>query len=135
LRIVVDTNVLISGAFFGGPPLQILMSCVEGRFQLVLSPEILMEYREVGEAFSRKRADSDFDDFLGILVAQALIVDAPSLKRPMSRDPHDDKFIACALAVDAEVIVSGDRDLLSISERLAVPVMRPKDFADRYLRS
>jgi len=111
------------------------MSCVQGEFQLALSPEILTEYREVGEAFSRKRSNPDFDEFLGILVTQALILDAPELERPISRDPHDDKFIACALAVGADLIVSGDRDLISISERLAIPVMRPKEFVDRYLSS
>ena len=57
MRIVIDTNVLISGAFFAGWPLRILMSCVQGEFQLALSPEILTEYREVGEAFSRKRSN------------------------------------------------------------------------------
>ena len=53
---VLDTNVLISGAFYAGPPFQILQSCIEGEFQLVLSPEILVEYRRVGEKFSRKRS-------------------------------------------------------------------------------
>lgn len=56
MRIVVDTNVLISGAFYSGPPLQILQACMEGKFQLSLSPQILIEYRRVGLAFSQKRS-------------------------------------------------------------------------------
>lgn len=130
---VLDTNVLISGGFYTGPPLKILMSCIEGEFQLALSPEILMEYRRVGEEFSRKRPDADFEKLLSLLVAQALIVDAPDLNQPLCRDPHDDKFIACALAACADVIVSGDKDLLSISGRISVPVMKPREFVEQYI--
>jgi len=133
LRVVLDTNVLISGAFYAGPPLQILQSCIKGEFQLVLSPEILVEYRRAGEEFSRKSSNPDFERLLGLLVAQALIVEAPDLDQPVCRDPDDDKFVACALAVGADVIVSGDKDLLNISGKLTIPVMRPKEFVDRYL--
>ena len=133
MRVVVDTNVLISGAFFSGPPLQILQACLEGEFQLVLSPQILVEYRRVGQEFSQMHPNSDFERLLGLLVTQALIVDVPDLARPVCRDPHDDKFIACALAVGADVIVSGDKDLLAISEQLMIPVMRPREFVDRYI--
>jgi len=135
LRIVVDTNVLVSGAFFGGGPFRILMACIEGTFQLVLSPDILREYRRAGRVFSGRRANSAFDKFLGHLVAQALIVDAPGLNKPISRDPHDDKFIACAVAGGVDVIVSGDKDLLDIPSRLVPPVMKPRAFIDRYMGS
>jgi putative PIN family toxin of toxin-antitoxin system len=133
LRVVVDTNVLISGAFYSGPPLQILQVCLEGEFQLVLSPQILVEYRRVGQEFSQMHTSSDFERLLGLLVTQALIVDVPDLARPVCCDPHDDKFIACALAAGADVIVSGDKDLLAVSEQLIIPVMRPREFVDRYI--
>jgi putative PIN family toxin of toxin-antitoxin system len=135
LRIVIDTNVLISAAFFAGQPLRILMSCIAGRFQLALSPDILMEYTQVGDAFTRKRANPDFENFLATVLAHAVIADPPALHPPICRDPHDDKFLVCALATGAEVIATGDRDLLSLSGRLPVRIMRPKEFVDRYLRS
>ncbi|MCK4303411.1 MAG: putative toxin-antitoxin system toxin component, PIN family [Candidatus Eisenbacteria sp.] len=133
MRVVLDTNVLISGAFYSGPPLQILQACMGGEFQLALSPQILLEYRRVGQEFSQKRSSTDFERLLGLLVAQALIVEVPDLARPVSRDRQDDKFIACALAVGGEVIVSGDKDLLTISEQLITPVLRPREFVDRYI--
>lgn len=133
MRVVLDTNVLISGAFFSGPPLQILRSCLEDEYQLALSPEILTEYRRVGEEFSRTRPNPDFEKLLALLLARALIVEVPDLDLPVCRDPQDDKFIACALAVGADVIVSGDRDLLAASGRLSIPVVRPREFVDRYL--
>ena len=133
MRVVLDTNVLISGAFYSGPPKRILQALIEGKFQTALSPEILSEYRRVGERFSLEHPNPDFEKMLSLLVTQALIVDAPELEKPLCRDPHDDKFIACALAVNAEVIVSGDNDLLSLSDRLTITVMSPKEFEDEYI--
>ena len=131
---VVDTNVLISGAFYAGPALTILESFIEGEFQLTLSPEILAEYRRVGNEFSRTRSNTDFERLLSLLLAQALIVEAPVLDQPICRDPHDDKFIACALAVGAGVIVSGDKDLLSISGTFNILVITPREFVRSHIR-
>jgi len=100
---------------------------------MVLSPEILTEYRRVGESFSTKHPNPVFEEMLRLLINQALIVDAPDLQKQLCRDPDDDKFIACALAVGAEVIVSGDNDILSLSDRLSITVMSPRDFVDKYL--
>ncbi|MCD4653294.1 PIN domain-containing protein, partial [bacterium] len=55
IRIVVDTNVLISGAFFSGAPSQIIDACVNGQFTLVLSPDIIDENQRVGEIFTKKQ--------------------------------------------------------------------------------
>ena len=133
MRVVLDTNVFISGSFYSGPPKRILQSMLEGKFQMVLSPEILTEYRRVGESFSTKHPNPVFEEMLRLLINQALIVDAPDLQKQLCRDPDDDKFIACALAVGAEVIVSGDNDILSLSDRLSITVMSPRDFVDKYL--
>jgi predicted nucleic acid-binding protein len=51
VRIVLDTNVFISGIFFSGPPHRILQGWRNGRVQLVLTPDILEEYRRVAEVF------------------------------------------------------------------------------------
>jgi len=49
VKIIVDTNVFISGVFFSGPPYQILKAWCDGKIQLVISQEILEEYHRVGE--------------------------------------------------------------------------------------
>ena len=130
---VLDTNVLISGAFYSGTPFRILEAFIEGELQLVLSPEIILEYKRVGEEFTRKHSNPDFESLLGLLVAQALIVEAPGLDQAVCRDPHDENFISCALAAGADVIVSGDKDLLSISGKFLIPVMKPKEFVEKYI--
>jgi putative PIN family toxin of toxin-antitoxin system len=134
VRVVVDTNVLISGAFFTGPSLRILDACVHGKCQLLLSPEILNEYIRVGEEFTRKRPNVDFARFLDLLISAAVLVQAPELGERVSDDPDDDKFIECALAGNAKVITSGDKHLLSVSGYAGVTVMRPRSFVDRFLK-
>ncbi len=49
LKVVMDTNVFVSGVFFSGPPYRILNAWQSGEFELVISREILDEYRRVGE--------------------------------------------------------------------------------------
>lgn len=58
MRIIVDTNVLLSGDFFGGVPGRILDAWANGPFELVLSPAILAEYRRVGHLFPGKHPSS-----------------------------------------------------------------------------
>jgi putative PIN family toxin of toxin-antitoxin system len=133
VRLVVDTNVLISGAFFPGPSSRILDACLHGRCQLVLSPPIFDEYVRVGEEFTKKRPNVDFARLLELLVGTSELVQARELPQPVCDDPDDDKFIECALAGGAKIITSGDKHLLSVSGYSGITVMRPRNFVDRYL--
>ena len=97
MKVVLDTNVLISGIFFGGPPNKILQGWRDGRFMLVLSPEIFEEYQRVAEVLGRKYSSVDLTEFLELIVVEAEMVQPEPLKEAVSADPDDDKFIACAL--------------------------------------
>jgi len=133
VRIVIDTNVLISGAFYPGPSSRILDACIRGEFQIVVSPDIIDEYTRVGEEFTRKRPNVPFAQFRDILISTALFVQTPPLPKPVCEDPDDDKFIACALAGDAKVITSGDKHLLAVSGYAGIEILRPRRFTDEYL--
>lgn len=133
MRIVVDTNVLISGAFFSGGPSDILDACVRGEFKLVLSTEIIEEYQRVGEIFTSKRPNVEFERFLGVLIAKAIFVEPNRLDQGICRDPDDVKFIECALASDAKYLVSGDKDLLSIGSYSGISICTPREFIDEFL--
>jgi len=134
VRLVVDTNVLVSGAFYRGPSSRILEACVRGKCQLVLSPDIIDEYVRVGEEFSRKRPNVPFARFLDLLISAALLVEAPPLPEQVCEDPDDDKFIACALAGGAKIITSGDKHLLTLSGHADIAILRPRRFEDEYLK-
>jgi predicted nucleic acid-binding protein len=62
------------------------------------------------------------------------MVDAPgALPEPVCSDPDDDKFLACAVAAGAPVVVSGDAALLKVSGWNGIDVLKPRTFVDRYL--
>ena len=134
MRIILDTNVLISGIFFSGPPFQILEAWRDGRFQLVISDEILAEYRRVSEILAAQFPAVDLAPILGLVAREADIIQAPKLSERVCHDPDDDKFLACALAGNTGVIVSGDQHLIQVSGYRGIEVFRPRDFIDHFLR-
>ncbi len=134
MKVVIDANVLVSGAFFSGPPHEILLACTTGNLQLVISLDILKEYYRVGLKFLRTESDVDFENLLGMLLRTAVILDTACLKHPVCRDPDDDKFIACALGGSADVIISGDKDLLAVANTIKVPIVTPRDFLNRFMK-
>lgn len=133
MRIVLDTNVFVSGVFFGGVPGRILDAWRDARVRLVLSADILEEYQRVGQVLGAEYSGVDLEPFLALLTVQAEIVEAPDLPEPVSSDPDDDKFLACAIAAGVAVVVSGDKDLLDQSGWRSVRVLRPRQFADEFL--
>jgi len=133
MRVVIDTNVLISGVFFGGPPAKILKAWHGGELQLVVSPEILEEYYEVCERISVRYPDIDIARILLLIAHNSQVLDAPPLAEQVSRDADDDKFLACAIASGTQIIISGDNDLLTVSDYESVQVVTPIDFVDRHI--
>lgn len=134
MRIVLDTNVFISGIFFTGPPYQILKAWRDGRFQLLVSPSILDEYQRIGAELALQFRDVDLKPFLDLLTVQAEIVLAPTLPPVIRDDPSDDKFLEAAVAGNASYIISGDKHLLKLSELQGIQILKPRDFAQRYLK-
>ena len=133
MKVVLDTNVFVSGVFFGGPPGRILEAWRDGEFEVVVSRQIIEEYVRVGEELSAQFPGVDLGPALDLAAASASLVVSRPLAKAVSRDPDDDKFFACAVAATAEYIVSGDRDLLEVSRYEGVAVLRPRDFVDDLL--
>lgn len=134
MRIVLDTNVFISGIFFTGPPYQILKAWRDGRVQLLVSPSILDEYRRIGAELALQFRNVDLRAFLDLLTVQAEIVLAPTLPPVIRDDPSDDKFLEAAVAGNASYIISGDKHLLTLSEFQGIQILKPRDFVQRRLK-
>ncbi len=130
MRVVLDTNVFVSGIFFGGPPGDVLSAWRDGVIEIVVSREIVTEYVRVGERLSARFPGVDLNPALELLSATVTLVVAPPLPEPACRDADDDKFLACAVAAEVRYVVSGDRDLLAVSPYRGVTVTRPRDFLD-----
>jgi uncharacterized protein len=133
VKVILDTNVFVSGVFFSGPPYQILKAWQEAKIELVISPEILDEYRRVGNILAEDHPGVDLMPMLEFVIKNATIFSAPPLPEAVCTDPDDDKFFACALASGSKVIVSGDKHLLEAPGYGGIEVLKPRDFVNKYL--
>ncbi len=133
MRVVLDTNVLISGIFFTGPPYRILQSWKRGKLSLLISEPILIEYFRVSSFLSAQYPDVNLDPILSLLVAKAKLIQATELPTPICSDPDDDKFIACAVSGKSKFMISGDKELLKVSGYRGIQILSPRAFLDHYL--
>lgn len=133
IRIALDTNVLMSGIFWSGPPYQILKSWQKQKIKLVISPDILEEYRRVGDILFKKYPTIDIKPIIDLIVINSELCETKKLNYPISKDPDDDKFIAVCLATNCKIIVSGDKDLLEVVRYNDIVILKPNDFVNKYL--
>ena len=133
MRVILDTNVLVSGIFFSGPPFQILNAWRDKKLQMVISTDILAEYQRVAVILGEKYPQVDLQPILDLLTVNSNIVDAPPLAESVSADSDDEMFIACALASNTKFIVSGDKHLLDIDGYQDIQVLKPRPFVDTCL--
>ncbi len=132
MKIVIDTNVLISGVFFGGFPRKILSSIVDRMFTACATVEIIDEYKEiVQEMIDRKHGHMNTDILAPLIRTLEIIEPVSDVK--ISRDPDDDKFINCAKDAHALYIVSGDKDLLVLRQFENIQIITAKEFCEKYL--
>lgn len=131
-KVVIDTNVFIS-SFFGGIPRQIINQWKEGNIILCLTQETIEEYLEVlnrlglkDENEMRKLTKLFTEGYNSIFSAKTPTVYI------VEEDPDDNKFIECAVALDCNIIVSGDNHLKNIKKYIDIEILSPKEFIDMY---
>ncbi len=128
-----DTNVVVSGIFFSGPPYRILKAWNEGLIQILVSEEILDEYFRVGRALSLLRPLIDIERILELISINAEVVTVKDLPGLVSIDSTDDKFISCAVHGRSKTIISGDKHLLQLNGFRNIEILKPRDFVTKYL--
>lgn len=133
MRVVVDTNLVVSRTLVArGIPAQILAAWRAERFELLVSEPILEEYRRVlGYPRLRarhRRSDAQIEEIIEEFREFAVLVEPTRAIAAIADDPDDDKFLECAVAGGADVIVSGDPHLLALGEYEGVPILRPAAF-------
>ena len=131
MKILIDTNILISALFFGKFPKEFLNEVLEGNFEICINDKIFSEYEKtIAKKISKKKVLNEilYEKFLAELRYFESISD---LK--ICRDPDDDKFINCAIDAKAIYIVSGDNDLLTIKNFAGVEIVTAREFYNKYL--
>lgn len=116
MRIVVDTNTVLSGLLWPGPPRRLLDLARQRIVTPYTSPTLLAELAEViaRDKFAHRVSAAGLSPLELVQDYERLadIVDPQPLAVPASRDPDDDHVLACALSAQAILIVSRDKDLL-----------------------
>ena len=138
IKVVVDTNVLISGLVADqGPPRQVIDAWLQGRYVLVTSLYLVEELTHVlsfPRIASRLRLESaELEAILAALLSMAEIVPGRLHLPGVTRDPKDDPLIACAKEGEAGYIVSGDQDLLALGNYQGIQVVSPRQFEELLL--
>lgn len=135
MKIVLDTNVLVSGIFYSGRPATIVSAWIDDQFDLVVSTEIVEEYRRVAERIGRKFPGVELVRVLDRVALHALLVVPTKLPDDACADRNDIKFLECAVASRADCIISGDRALLRASGYEGILVVTPRRFVDQVMSS
>jgi len=132
-KVVVDTNVFVS-SFFGGNPRKIVDLWKSGQLTLCLSRPIIDEYVEVLQRLGLKN-ERELSELLSLFAHGFHVLF--SAKTPelhlVEKDPDDDKFIECAVALKVDFVISGDKALIAIQDYMGIRIVTPKKFLDSYI--
>ncbi|MCK6479638.1 MAG: putative toxin-antitoxin system toxin component, PIN family [Planctomycetaceae bacterium] len=129
MRVVLDTNVILSGLFWQGPAHAVLGAAAAGRFETFTSPALLDELEGVLEVdFGLSLAETA--EVLSLVLSFSGVVEDGGSVPVIPRDPDDAVVIACASRSDADLLVTGDRDLLVLREIGGIRILGVRAFLD-----
>ena len=135
MRLVLDTNTVVSGLLWDGLPARLLDAAEAQHIKLVSNIALLTELEGVlsRSKFTSQLAErglraSDLFDGYAALVTRVTTVPLP---HPVARDPDDDQVLACALVAQANAIVSGDADLLALKSYQGIPILTAAQAVER----
>ena len=126
-RVVVDTNVLVSAILFGGPPGVVLRLAAAGGMLSLTSAVLLTELH--GVLLSKFHLSPDIAELIVNEWKAAGEVVEPAVEvSVITEDPSDNRVLECALSAHADVIISGDKHLLTLKSFHGIPILSPQAF-------
>ncbi|HZS43895.1 MAG TPA: putative toxin-antitoxin system toxin component, PIN family [Blastocatellia bacterium] len=135
MRVVADTNIVISGLLWGGSPRQVLEAARQEIIDLFTSAVLLAELEDVlqSDKFALRLAKANVTPHELTLGYSALatIVEPAEVASVIIADPDDDAVLACAVAANAEVIVSGDHHLLELKRYFSITILSSSELLSR----
>ncbi len=131
-RAVLDTNVLVSGLGWSGPPAAILDAVSDGRMVLITSAPLLDELRRVLAYPKLAKVVGDAAGLADIIEASSVVVE-PDRVLAVVNDESDNRVLEAAAAAAADYIVSGDKDLLDLGSFEGIPIVTAAQFVPAVL--
>lgn len=132
MKVVFDTNVVVSASFWQGVPFLCLAAWAQGHCEAVVSPVLLAEYHETIEELHLEYPGRPFVAWADALTESATLVFPVDRAPGATSDPGDEMILECTLAAEADYIVSGDKKhLLPLRQFRDIPIISPSDFLRR----
>jgi len=130
LRVVFDTNVLVSAIGFGGKPWDCLVLAFVGDVDMVTVEAAIAEFERVLGYDRLPFTEAEQEQYPALIRAEATVVDPDASVQVIDDDPDDDLFLEIALESEADYIVSGDPHLTDLGAFRGVDIVSPSDFLD-----
>lgn len=131
MRVVLDTNIVVSALLWGGLPYRLIEAASAGTIDLYSSPALIAELAEILDRshIAKKMAEqgTSADEVLTLYGRLARIVSPTDVPRVVLSDPDDDHVIACAVLAGAQLVVSGDSDVLALRRHQNIDIVTPAD--------
>jgi len=131
LKVVLDTNVLISAILFGGKPRQILERAIRGEIRLCLSEPILEELKGVLQRSKFDYSPEMIQFILTELTGIADFVNPSETINVVLEDPDDNRILECAVEAGTNYVITGDFHLLKLSRYRNIGVVNVVGFLER----
>ncbi len=133
MKVVFDTNILVSAVLWRGTPYRCLLTVQAGLAELIVSPSILTEFHGVLVAkFAFTEAEAA--ETIALVRNMSTHIEVPGVLKAVADDPEDDKFIETAQLAGAPYLVSGDKHLLRLATYGSVQIIRARAFLDMLTR-
>ena len=128
MKVVIDTNVFISGIHWKGASEKMISAWFDDQFDLISSEEIMQELARTLVSFKKPLSEEDIIHWISLIAAKAFIV-VPTIQfNAVKADSDDNKFVDAAMEGNADYIVSQDRDLLDLKEFQGIKILHPEEF-------
>lgn len=135
MRVVFDTNVVASASFWRGAPFDCLVMWAQGHCEAVVSSPLLAEYHETIEELRLEHPRRKCVEWAEALAESAELVFPVERAVGATPDPGDEMILECALAAEADFVVSGDKKhLLALRQFQGIPIVSPAEIL-RYLKN
>lgn len=129
IKVTLDTNVLISAFFWQGDSYEVMMKFKEGEAELILSEDILNEFKEVLEREEKFcQTKGSIEEHLKVLGRVANIVSPKRKVNVIKEDEIDNRIIECAMAGNASYLVTKDKHLLRLRSYGNIRIVTPREF-------
>ena len=129
MKVVPDSNILISALIWGGMPARLVESAILGEVELCVSQPIIDETIRV---LRRKGLDeSALSEALDYIISSATVVTPFEILDVVKDDPDDNRIIECAIAAGADAIVTGDKHLLRLGQYGGIRIVRVRELLER----